>query len=161
MIIRPATIHDAAAIRDIYNYYVLNTTISFEENLVGIEEMQNRIAQHKPELPWLVCVDEEQVLAYAYATPWRVRSAYRFSVETTVYVAREQIGKGLGTQLYRTLIDQLRSLQLHSAIAGIALPNQGSVALHESIGFKKVAEFEEVGMKFDEWVNVGYWQLLL
>lgn len=161
MIIRPATIHDAAAICDIYNYYVLNTTISFEENSVSIEEMQNRIAQHKPELPWLVCVDEEQVLAYAYATPWRVRSAYRFSVETTVYVARQQVGKGLGKLLYRTLLDQLRDLQLHSAIAGIALPNKGSVALHESIGFRKVAEFEEVGMKFDEWVNVGYWQFLL
>ena len=159
--IRSARPADAAGICSIYNHYIENSTISFEEVAVSVEEMQSRIRDHKADLPWLVYCDQEKVVAYAYATPWRARSAYRFSVETTVYVDKEYGRRGIARALYQTLIEQLRHAKLHTAIAGIALPNSASIGLHEAFGYEKVAEFKEVGMKFDEWVNVGYWQLAL
>ena len=101
------------------------------------------------------------LMGYAYATPWRVRSAYRFSVESSVYVSPDHPRKGVGTRLYRQLIDELRARGLHMVIGGIAQPNEASVALHEAMGFKKVAHFSEVGMKFGRWIDVGYWELKL
>lgn len=109
-------------------------------------------------LPWLVADEDGEVKGYAYATQWKDRIGYRTSVETTVYLAKNATGRGLGTQLYEELFRLLEEKGLHSAIGGIALPNSGSVALHEKFGMKKVAEFEEVGTKFGGWVNVGYWQ---
>jgi phosphinothricin acetyltransferase len=159
--IRPATIADAAAIAAIYNHYVTTTTISFEEQAVTVEEMARRIGEVKARLPWYVLERDGAVLAYAYATPWRVRSAYRFSVESSVYVAPDQARQGLGTQLYRTLLDDLRARGLQVVIGGIAQPNPASVALHEALGFSKVAHFSRVGCKFGRWVDVGYWELQL
>ena len=100
-------------------------------------------------------------LGYAYATSWRVRSAYRFSVESTVYVATGHGGKGNGSALYRSLIAALREPGLQVVIGGLALPNEASVALHECIGFEKVAHFRRVGRKFEQWIDVGYWELQL
>lgn len=159
--IRPATIADAAAIVAIYNHYVTTTTISFEEQAVTVEEMARRIGEVKARLPWYVFERDGAVLAYAYATPWRVRSAYRFSVESSVYVAPDQARQGLGRQLYHTLLDDLRARGLQVVIGGIAQPNQASVGLHEALGFKKVAHFSRVGCKFGRWVDVGYWELQL
>lgn len=159
--IRPASPADASAICAIYNHYIEQTTITFEESLVSVDEMQTRIRDHKTNLPWLVYCEGENVVAYAYATPWRARSAYRFSVETTVYVHKDHARKGIARALYQSLIGQLRDAKLHCAIAGIALPNEASIGLHEAFGFEKVAEFKEVGMKFGQWVHVGYWQLRL
>jgi L-amino acid N-acyltransferase YncA len=90
-----------------------------------------------------------------------VRTAYRFSVETTVYLAENSIGRGTGTRLYEALIESLHNLHVHVVIGGIALPNPASVALHEKLGFVKAAQFSEVGFKFDHWVDVGYWQKLI
>jgi phosphinothricin acetyltransferase len=160
--IRNATGDDAASITSIYNHFVLTTSISFEEAPVPAQEMAQRIADVQAAgLPWLVAESDGVVAGYAYATKWRVRHAYRFSVETSVYLAPESAGKGLGTALYRELLDRLRAGGSHLAIGGIALPNEASVALHEKMGFEKVAHFEEVGFKFGCWTDVGYWQLKL
>lgn len=159
--IRLATTADAAAIVMIYNHYVSSSTITFEEQALDAHEMAQRIGSVGAELPWFVFERDGQVLGYAYATPWRVRSAYRFSVESTVYVARDCVGQGIGRQLYSALIDELRRRQLQVVIGGIALPNEASVALHEQLGFDKVALFKRVGRKFDQWIDVGYWELQL
>ena len=159
--IRACTAADAAAICAIYNPYVLETVITFEETPVSTAEMAQRIADVTARLPWLVAEEGRGLVGYAYATPWKARSAYRFSVESTVYVAPDHMGRGVGTALYRELIDALRRLGMHSAVGGIALPNAASIALHEKLGFRKIGQFVEIGRKFDRWVDVGYWELIL
>jgi phosphinothricin acetyltransferase len=123
--------------------------------------MANRIESVCAKLPWLVCERDGHVVGYAYATPWRARSAYRFSVESSVYIAPDCARQGIGLQLYQVLIDTLRGKEIQVVIGGIAQPNAASVALHESLGFEKVAHFKRVGRKFDQWIDVGYWQLQL
>lgn len=159
--IRPAHPRDAAAIAAIYNHFVTTTTISFEEAPVSEQEMAQRITSVTATLPWLVFEEHNVFMGYAYATPWRVRSAYRYSVESTVYVSVDHPKKGIGAALYTALIQALRSQGLHSVIGGITQPNAASVALHEKLGFVKAAHFTEVGFKFGRWVDVGYWELLL
>ena len=162
MIIRPATQDDAAAICAIYNHYVATTTISFEEEPVAPADMAQRIVDvGGAGLPWLVAESEDHLLGYAYVTKWRARPAYRTSVESSVYLDREAAGRGVGTLLYRALLKALRGLDVHMVIGGIAQPNAASVALHEKLGFRKVAHFSEVGRKFGRWVDVGYWELRL
>ena len=159
--IRPVSSDDAEAICAIYNYYIQNTCISFEENDVVPSEMTRRIIDVTETLPWLVVENEGVIDGYAYATKWRARSAYRFSVEISVYLSQNSIGKGYGTQLYGSLIDHLATLGVHAVIAGIALPNDKSVNLHEKMGMRKVAHFEQVGFKNQQWIDVGYWQKML
>jgi L-amino acid N-acyltransferase YncA len=158
--IRACTGTDAAAIAAIYNYYVRETVVTFEETPVTVDEIAQRIAEVGARFPWLVW-DDGGAVGWAYATAWKARSAYRFSVETTVYVTASHHGRGIGAALYEALIDDLKALKIHSAVGGIALPNPASIALHEKLGFKKIAYFAEVGRKLDRWVDVGYWQLLL
>jgi phosphinothricin acetyltransferase len=161
-LIRPATPADADAIVGIYNHFILNTTITFEETPVSSAEMAGRIAEvTAAALPWLLLEQDGVVVGYAYATKWRTRSAYRFAVETTIYLAPGFGGRGLGTQLYQALLAQLREKGYHAAIGGITLPNSPSIALHEKVGMKKVAYFTEVGFKFGQWLDVGYWEVLL
>ncbi|MGV3519253.1 arsinothricin resistance N-acetyltransferase ArsN1 family B [Luteitalea sp.] len=160
--IRLAVEADAAAIAAIYAHYVRETTITFEEDVVTPDDMGARMAAVAAAgLPWLVVSRGPDVYGYAYATPWRARTAYRFSVETTVYLAHDAVGRGLGTRVYTDLLTRLTDLGLHVALGGIALPNAASVALHESCGFRKVAHLSEVGFKFGRWVDVGYWQRAL
>jgi L-amino acid N-acyltransferase YncA len=159
--IRPATVDDAAAICAVYNPYVAATTITFEEVSVPVDEMARRIHDVTRAHPWLVATSDGAVAGYAYAGPWRTRSAYRHAVESTVYVAQDQAGRRIGMQLYRALLDALRAGGFHCVMGGIALPNAASVALHESLGFAKVAHFREVGCKLGRRIDVGYWQLML
>lgn len=159
--IRLVKAEDAEAICDIYNYYVSNSTISFEELVVNASEMSRRIVSVSETLPWLVMETDGIVDGYAYATKWRERSAYRFSVELSVYLAPSAIGKGCGALLYENLFEHLRQSGVHLLIAGIALPNENSVKLHKKMGFIKVAHFAEVGFKNNQWVDVAYWQRLL
>lgn len=159
--IRSATLADADAICSIYNPYVLETTVTFETEAVTPDVMRTRIADVTATYPWVVFEEGGAVGGYAYASRWRPRAAYRHSVECTVYLAPGCQRRGLGTELYRALIDRLRPLGVHQVIGGAALPNPGSVALHERLGFRKVAHFTEVGRKFDRWIDVGYWQLAL
>lgn len=161
--IRTANESDAAVLADIYNHYVLETIVTFETELVSAEAMGDRITETLSQtLPWLVAEDEDQsIIGYAYASKWKGRCAYRHSVEATVYLDRNRVSRGWGTKLYRALFDELERISMHAVIAGISLPNPASVALHEKLGMRKVAHFEEVGNKFDRWIDVGYWQKLL
>ena len=159
--IRDATVNDAKAICDIYNHYVQNTIITFEEHPVSMGEMQNRIMDGKNSLPWMVSEEYGDIIGFANASKWKSRSAYRFSIESTIYIVSHLRGRGIGSQLYLALISELRSRSMHSVIGGIALPNPASVALHEKMGFKKVAHLKEVGWKFGRWIDVGYWEIIL
>lgn len=159
--LRDASPADAGAIAAIYNHYVATTTISMETDPVGTHEMARRIADIQAgTLPWLVLEENGAVLGYAYASQWRSRPGYRHAVETSVYVADGRRGRGHGLALYRALLARLDG-RFHTAIGGIALPNAASIALHERLGFRQVACFHQVGHKFGNWVDVGYWQMTL
>jgi phosphinothricin acetyltransferase len=161
MQIRPATSADAQALAAIYNPYIADTIITFETETLPPEEMENRrsavVASGRP---WIVGEVDGRVVGYAYAGAWKARAAYDRSVESTIYLAPGQEGRGLGLQLYGALIDELRATGAHAVIGGIALPNAASIALHEKLGFRKIGQFLEVGFKFGRWIDVGYWELL-
>lgn len=160
--IRSATDRDAAALAAIYNHYVAQTCVTFETDPVSAAEMVDRISEcDDAGLPWLVSDVDGRLAGYAYASKWKGRCAYRYSVESTVYLHPDETGKGLGRQLYAALLDAIRTRSMHAVIGGIALPNEASIALHERLGFSKVAHFAEVGFKQQRWIDVGYWQLLL
>jgi L-amino acid N-acyltransferase YncA len=157
--VRPAALADAGAIATIYNHYITDTIVTFEEEPVVAGEMARRMEEvRSAELPWLVAEEAGQVVGYAYATRWRPRFGYRFSVEITVYLSPEAGGRGIGSKLYGRLFSLLEARGIHAVMGGIALPNEASVALHEKFGLKQVARFEEVGFKFGRWVDVGYWE---
>ncbi|NJK38062.1 MAG: N-acetyltransferase [Oscillatoriales cyanobacterium RM1_1_9] len=159
--IRSVESQDVGAICRIYNYYIRNTIITFEEVEVSNAEMQARIHRITPFFPWLVWMEVDEVLGYAYGRPWHTRSAYRFAVESGIYLDHQAVNRGIGSTLYQELFTQLRNRQFQTVIGGISLPNSASIALHEKFGFEKVAHFKSVGYKFDQWIDVGYWQLLL
>ncbi|MFA6508131.1 MAG: arsinothricin resistance N-acetyltransferase ArsN1 family B [Treponemataceae bacterium] len=159
--IRDAVASDADAILAIYNHYVANTTITFEEEPVSAEEMRSRIDKNGTTYAWLVWEESGRILGYAYAGKWRERSAYRFSAETSVYVDKDSSRRGIGRALYAALLPRLRAKGVHTVLGGITLPNEASVALHESMGFAPVARLPEVGYKFGRWLDVGYWALKL
>lgn len=158
--IRSATVADAQALCDIYNPYVEQTVITFEEETVDAATMAQRIVDIQQRHMWYVAEDAGRIVGYAYAAPWRTRTAYRFAVETTVYLAKGAERRGLGRALYDKVLTALRAGGFHSAMGGIALPNDASVGLHEAMGFVKVAHFTDVGFKFDRWIDVGYWELV-
>ena len=159
--VRTATQSDAEAIQRIYAPIVLNTAISFEEVPPSVEEMAARITSTLKTHPYLVATNGGNVCGYVYAGVHRERAAYRYSVDTTVYIAPEARRTGVGLALYRELLPELKRRSFHMAYAGIALPNPGSVALHESVGFKVLGIYRDVGFKFDRWHDVGWWQRLL
>lgn len=161
-VIRNLLDRDVPAIVEIYNPYIALTTITFEDEVVSIQEMRRRVHQVRDQgLPWL-CVEVDNHLAgYAYAARWRERSAYRFTAESTIYLHKDYTGRGTGKLLYSTLVDMIRNAGMHMVIGVITLPNPASVALHEKLGYKQVAHFSEVGFKFNQWLDVGYWQLVL
>lgn len=160
--IRAASPADADALAAIYNYYITDTIVTFEEVSIDGAEMALRLAEVVASgLPWLVAEVDGAVLGYAYASRWKSRIGYRFSVESTIYLDHAAIGRGIGTRLYQALLDVLRQGPTHLVIGGVGLPNPASVSLHERLGFVKVAQFKEVGTKFGNWIDVGYWQLRL
>jgi len=161
MDVRQVETGDCGAICDIYNHYIENTVISFEEEPLTVADMEQRVATCTATYPWLVCVEGDSVLGYAYANRWQVRCAYRQCVETTVYLDPGHLGKGCGKLLYAALLPRLTRQGLHTAVAGIALPNAASIRLHERMGFRQVAQFAQVGFKQDRWIDVGYWQKML
>lgn len=161
MNIRPARLKDAYEIKEIYNYYILNSVATFEENPISVEEMKNRIQSTIVNFPWLVYEVDEKIMGYAYAKDWKLRAAYRQTVESSVYLNPTSLNKGVGSMLYNALINTLIQKNMHVIIGGVSLPNDTSIALHEKFGFKKVAHFKEVGFKFEKWVDVGYWQLTI
>ncbi len=159
VVIRLAADGDAAAVAVIYNHYVRHTLVTFEEEDVSAATMAERMRDVRTAgLPWLVAEHEDRLVGYAYATKWKPRHGYRFSVETSVYLAHDMGGRGIGSALYAVLLPQLATAGFRTAQGGIALPNDASVRLHEKFGFRKVAEFPEIGIKFGQWTPVGYWQ---
>jgi phosphinothricin acetyltransferase len=159
--IRDARDDDAAAVAAIYDRYVAETVITFEEEPVGAEGMLERMRGIRAKYAWIVAEEEGQVIGYAYYGPFRTRSAYRFSAESTVYLAPQAQGRGLGTALYQEIIARAKASGIHALIGGVALPNPASEALHAKLGFRRVATFEAVGFKFGRWIDVGFWELLL
>lgn len=157
--IRFADESHAAAIAGIYRPVVESTAISFETVPPDRNEMARRIADTTREHPWLVCEISGRVAGYAYAMKHRVRSAYRWSVDTSVYVDASFRQGGVGRGLYGSLFGILSAQGYFNAYAGIALPNAASVGLHEAVGFRKIGVYQRVGYKFGEWRDVGWWQL--
>ncbi|NRF71792.1 N-acetyltransferase family protein [Aquincola sp. S2] len=158
MKIRTATAADAEAIAAIYRPIVLDTTISFEWVPPTVDELQARIAKTLAKYPWLVAVDANDAVAgFAYAGGHRDAPSYQWSVNTSVYVRDDVRGQGVGKLLYQALHRQLVDLGYFRAFAGIALPNPASVALHESVGYRALGVYENVGFKFGAWRDVGWW----
>lgn len=160
MEIRPFAAGDELAISEIYNHYITDTVVTFEEQPVSHEQMRERIEGYLLSYPWFVCVLDGVVAGYSYASKYHQRAAYRHTAEVTVYLRQGYERRGLGRQLYTPLLAHLQAQGCHAMIAAIALPNEGSVRLHEALGFSKVGHFSQVGKKFGQWVDVGYWQKL-
>lgn len=162
MNIRAATVDDSQAIAAIYNHYIKHSIATFEHLVINANQINERLNKvQAANLSWLVVEEGGEILGYAYACPWRERFAYRFSVEVTVYLKPQASGRGLGHLLYQQLFTLLADKNIHAIMAGISLPNEASAKLHEKMGMKKVAHFSEVGYKFDQWIDVGYWQKVL
>jgi phosphinothricin acetyltransferase len=159
--LRLATPDDAAAIAAIYAPVLRDTAITFEVEPVGTEEMGRRVATTLRRHPWLVAEIDGEVAGYAYAAQHRTRSAYDWSADVSVYLAPQARRRGLGRALYIALLDLLTAQGFANAMAGIALPNDASVRLHESLGFTAVGVYRSVGWKLSSWHDVGWWQLRL
>jgi len=158
--VRPATEQDLGQLNDIYNRYVIETHFTFDIEPMSIEARREWFGHYDNTGRYrvLVGVSDATVIGYASSSPWRPKPAYETSVETSIYLAPDAVGRGIGTRLYEELFKQLQREDLHRAYAGIALPNQASIALHERIGFKRVAHFTEQGRKFDRYWDVGWYE---
>ncbi|HUR14929.1 MAG TPA: arsinothricin resistance N-acetyltransferase ArsN1 family B [Mycobacteriales bacterium] len=156
--IRPATASDAAAVAAVYAVYVLGSVATFEEVPPTADEVRGRLANG---LPWLVAEEDGAVVGYAYAGPHHPRAGYRWSVTVSVYVDAEHHGRGLGKALYGELLPLLAELGYIRAFAGITLPNDASVGLHEALGFTPVGVYRSTGFKHGQWRDVGWWQRAL
>jgi L-amino acid N-acyltransferase YncA len=160
-IIRLATLDDAEAIRDIYAPFCEATPVSFETAAPSEDEMRRRIAKTLESFPWLVCEHAGETVGYAYASSHRERAAYRWSVDVSAYVRDGYRRTGVGRALYTSLFEALRLQGFQNALAGITLPNPGSVGLHESMGFQTVGIYRRIGFKCGEWHDVAWYQLSL
>mgnify|MGYP001802828268 CR=1 FL=1 len=156
--LRQAGEADLGDILRIYTPYVLQTAISFEEQVPNLAEMRDRMGALIPSYPYLVADRAGEVLGYAYAGPHRSRSAYRYSVDVTVYVDPSAHRQGIGLVLYDQLFADLADFGFKRAFAAIALPNVASVGLHKALGFELVGVYHKVGYKFDRWHDVSWWQ---
>lgn len=161
MIFRLATPDDAAGILEIYGPYVRDTSITFETVVPSGEEMAGRISKYGEQWPWLVAEENGRIAGYAYASRYRERVAYQWSVECSVYVHNDFLRRGLARALYTGLFRLLQKQGYRNVYAVINLPNDRSVALHESLGFRWFATYEQVGYKLGQWKNVGWWRLVI
>lgn len=161
--IRPVRPSDAASIADIYNHYIENTVVTFECEPIDAATIQARIEKTTTNFPYLCFVDpkSEELMGYAYAGPWRERIAFRFTVETSIYVRDGHKRQGIGRRLAEELFQQLRDRKIRNVIASIATPNEASIASHKAFGFSQIGVFPNVGFKFDRWIDVEFWQLEL
>ncbi|MFV0390112.1 MAG: GNAT family N-acetyltransferase [Pyrinomonadaceae bacterium] len=160
MEVRDATAKDAAQIAEIYNYYILNTPQTFETEALTSDDMQKRIETIQMEYPYLVAVEDSEILGYAYADNFKLRKAYNYACEVSIYVKNDAKKRGVGSRIYEVLFERLEQTNAHALLASIALPNDGSVSFHEKLGFRKVGHFEEIGYKLGRWVDVGFWEKL-
>jgi phosphinothricin acetyltransferase len=147
---------DIAAILNIYSYYIQNTIVTFETSVPALSDFENRIECITEKYPWLICEENGEITGYAYACEHRARDAYKWSVDVSVYLKQDCVGKGMGKRLYSNLLNIIERQGFINAYAGIALPNNASIGLHEFFGFKKIAQYEHVGFK-GQWIDVGWW----
>ncbi len=159
--IRLATEDDASGCLAIYAPVVAGTVTSFEVEVPTVEEMRRRIRETLPRYPWLVFEEPEGLRGYAYAGAHRQRPAYQWSVDVSVYVSATTRREGVGRRLYTSLLALLRLQGFANAFAGVALPNDASVGLHEAMGFQPIGVYRKVGFKLGRWIDVGWWQLQL
>lgn len=152
---------DAAACAAIYGPYVLDTAVSFEETVLGAAQMGERMRRVLETHPWLVAEVDGQVVGFAYASPHRERAAYRWAADVAVYIEAGHHRRGVGRALYEALLPLLRAQRFRVACAGITLPNEASVRLHERLGFESVGVYRDIGWKLGGWRDVGWWQLRL
>jgi phosphinothricin acetyltransferase len=161
IVIRPATLADAPRCAEIYRPFVTENWVSFETEPPDTDEMAARIAAYAKSHGWLVAQDGGRVIGYAYGSPHRSRAAYSTSADVAVYVDPAHARRGIGRALYAALLPLLAAQGAHAAFAGIALPNPGSIALHEAMGFTPVGIYKQVGWKMGAWRDVGWWQIIL
>jgi L-amino acid N-acyltransferase YncA len=159
--IRDARLTDAAAMLEIYAPSVVGSAVSFELELPSIEQFKSRIEKYQKHHPWLVATQKQNILGYAYANPYRSRGAYKYSCEVSAYTAAESRGQGIGRALYLELFVRLQAQGTRNAYAIITLPNPGSVAFHQALGFDALAVFPQAGFKLDAWHDVGWWGIRL
>jgi phosphinothricin acetyltransferase len=158
MNIREVKPEDAEKVAEIYNYYIQQTHHTFETEPLKTEVMRKRITKTIKEYPFLVAENDGEIFGYAYAAQFKLRDAYQHSAEVSIYVKNDAKKRGIGSMIYEELFEELEDTDVHALIAGISLPNDGSVRFHEKLGFEKVAHFKEVGYKLGRWIDVGYWE---
>lgn len=158
MKIRQIQDKDIVRITEIYNWYILNTTVTFETEVISPPVMKKRVQEKVEKYDWLVGELDQKVIGYAYYGLFRSRPAYNHTVELTIYLTQESIGKGFGKPLYSELIQSAKKRGFRELIGVIALPNLGSTALHQKLGFEEIGVLKRVGHKFDRYIDVGIWQ---
>ncbi|MCF8272833.1 MAG: GNAT family N-acetyltransferase [Flavobacteriaceae bacterium] len=159
--IRNVHINDAKQLLDIYNYYVINTVVTFDLEALTLEMFKDKITTITSDYPFIVYEENHEILGYAYGSKFRPKSAYNHTIESTVYLKHGEQGKQIGSKLYSELLRLLKLQQAHVVLGVLTLPNDASVKLHEKFGFKQVAYLKEVGLKFGNWQDVGFWQLTM
>lgn len=159
--VRLAEEKDTVALRNIYAFYVEQTHVSFEYIAPTNEEFGERVLVTTEEFPWLVCLQNDEVIGYAYAHKHRLRDAYQWSPESTIYLAPHFHTKGIGRILYQTLFNVLRLQGYNNVFAGVALPNEKSVGIHKRLGFEDIGIFKRVGYKNGKWHDTRWFQLNL
>ena len=158
---RLAVPEDAPEIARIYGDAIMKTAASFWTEPRPVSEIEQQMREGGDRYPWVVAGDPGSLLGVAWSKRWNPRQGYDITAEVSVYIDEPARGKGVARSLYTDLIARLREIGFHNVIGGIALPNEASVRLHEGLGFKRVALFEQVGVKWDRVMDVGYWQLIL
>jgi phosphinothricin acetyltransferase len=163
VIVRAGTVDDVPRLTDIYNYYIAHSQATFDIDPFTVEQRREWFSHYATTGPHrlLVAEDDGFVCGFATSSPFRARAAYATSVETSVYCDPERLGRGIGSMLYARLFDELAGEDLHRALAGITLPNEASVSMHERFGFVKIGEYSEVGRKFGRFWNVGWFEKAL
>jgi phosphinothricin acetyltransferase len=157
-LIRRAEPCDAQIISEIYNWYILNTTVTFETEAIDQLETRRRILEKLTTHDWLVAEVSGRIVGYAYYGVFRPRPAYAHTVESTIYLSEGSVRKGLGTLLYSTLIHSAAEKGFRELIGAIALPNAASVRLHAKLGFREAGRLEGVGRKFGSYIDIALWQ---
>jgi L-amino acid N-acyltransferase YncA len=159
--LRAATEADLAAINEIYNHHVRHSTCTYQEEPESLEGRQQWFQHHGKQHPIIIAVADAKVVGWGSLSPYHVRSAYRRTVENSVYVHHEYHRRGIGALLLRDLIQRARQLGHHAIIAGIDAEQTASVAIHTKFGFKKVGHLSQIGFKFNRWLDVIYMELIL
>lgn len=157
--IRYVNIEDAEQLVNIYNYYIKNTVITFETECIDVTDMKNRIKKKVIDNPWIVYEENNKILGYAYVGEFNSKEAFNKTREVTIYVDKDELGKGIGSKLMYELIERCKEYKFHLLISIITVPNAGSEVLHQKFKFKRVGVLNDAGFKMNKWLDVAYWQL--